>query len=82
LFKLFRLFWWMGVQPLLWWLFDFNILKWNPVSSPVTIWFRNSSPSSWYYSKKKSKPKPFSAFCVHPWTFLEPILCKTCDSLA
>jgi hypothetical protein len=28
-----------------------------------TIWLRNSSPSLWYRSKK-SKPKPFSAFCA------------------
>jgi hypothetical protein len=33
-------------------------------------------------SKSKSKPKPFSAFCAHPWAFSEPILCNTCDSLA
>jgi hypothetical protein len=30
-----------------------------------------------------NKSKPFSAFCVHQWAFLEPILIKkTCDSLA
>jgi hypothetical protein len=32
-------------------------------------------------NKYLQKPKPFSAFCAHPWTFLEPILQKTCDSL-
>jgi hypothetical protein len=31
---------------------------------------------------KKSKLKPSSAFCVHPWVFSESILHKTCDSLA
>jgi hypothetical protein len=31
---------------------------------------------------KTSKRKPFSAFCAHPWAFSEPILSKTCDSLA
>jgi hypothetical protein len=48
--------------------FGFNIHKWNHVSSPVThmMWLRNSSPYSWYHSKK-SKPKSFSAFCVHTW---------------
>jgi hypothetical protein len=35
-----------------------------------------------WYRSKKSKPKPFSAFCVHPWAFSELILRKTCDSLA
>jgi hypothetical protein len=52
------------------------------VSSPVThmMWLRNSLPSLWYCSKN-SKLKPFSTFCVHPWAFLGPILCKTCDSL-
>jgi hypothetical protein len=30
---------------------------------------------------RKSKSKPFSAFCEHPWEFLEFILRKTCDSL-
>jgi hypothetical protein len=31
---------------------------------------------------KKSKPKPFSAFRVHPRAFSEPVLLKNCDSLA
>jgi hypothetical protein len=31
---------------------------------------------------KRSRLKPFSAFCVNPWEFLEPFLCKTYDSLA
>jgi hypothetical protein len=31
---------------------------------------------------KQSKLKPFSAFCVHPWAFSEPISHKTYDSLA
>jgi hypothetical protein len=53
------------------------------VSSPVTptMWLRNSSPSLLYHSQR-SKPKPFSALCAHPWVFLEPILRKTCASLA
>jgi hypothetical protein len=53
------------------------------VSSLVTcmMWLRNSSSSMWYHSKK-SKPKPFSAFCVHPWAFSEPMLHTTCASLA
>jgi hypothetical protein len=53
------------------------------VSSPVThtMWLKYSSPSFWYHFKK-SKPKPFSAFCTHPWAFLNPIWGKTCDRLA
>jgi hypothetical protein len=37
------------------------------VSLPVThmMWLRNLSPSLWYRCKK-SEPKPFSVFCVHP----------------
>jgi hypothetical protein len=31
------------------------------------------------FALKKSKTKPFSAFCVHPWAFSEPTLHKTCD---
>jgi hypothetical protein len=31
---------------------------------------------------KGSQAKPFSAFCAHLWAFLEPILHRTCDSLA
>jgi hypothetical protein len=31
---------------------------------------------------RKSKLKPFSVFSVNPWAFSEPILSKTCDSLA
>jgi hypothetical protein len=31
---------------------------------------------------KKSKLKPFSAFCAHQWAFSEPILHKIYDSLA
>jgi hypothetical protein len=34
-----------------------------------------------WYSSKKSKPKPFSAFSAHPWAFSEPILRKNCDTL-
>jgi hypothetical protein len=34
------------------------------------------------YHSKKSKSKPFSAFCTHLWEFLKPILHKTCDCLA
>jgi hypothetical protein len=54
------------------------------VSSPVTrtVWLRNTSTSLWDHSKKSSKPKPFFAFCTHPRVFSEPILLKTCDSLA
>jgi hypothetical protein len=50
--------------------------------SPFTrmMWLRNSLPSLWYHSEK-SKLKPFFAFRAHLWAFLEPILCKTCDSL-
>jgi hypothetical protein len=32
-------------------------------------------------STKKSKPKPFSAFCAHKWAIAEPIMRKTWDSL-
>jgi hypothetical protein len=55
----------------------------KPTFHPVTrtMWLRNLSPSLWYRSKK-SKPKPFSTFCAHPWAFSEPILSKTCDSPA
>jgi hypothetical protein len=45
-----------------------------------TMWLRNSLPSLWYHSKKV-KAEAILSFCVHPWTFLEPILCKTCDSV-
>jgi hypothetical protein len=31
---------------------------------------------------KMSKPKPFPALCAQLWAFSQPILCKTCDSLA
>jgi hypothetical protein len=33
-------------------------------------------------SVKLSNLRQFSAFYVHPWPFLEPILLKTCDSVA
>jgi hypothetical protein len=53
------------------------------VSSPVThtMWLRNSSPSLLYRSKK-CQSQSHSVFRVCPWEFLEPILCKICDSLA
>jgi hypothetical protein len=55
----------------------------NQVSSPLTqtMWLRNSSPALWYCSKK-SQSWNHSVFCAHPWAFSEPILHKTCDSLA
>jgi hypothetical protein len=34
------------------------------------------------YRSKKSKPKPFCAFCAHSWVFSEPMLRKICDSPA
>jgi hypothetical protein len=40
------------------------------------------SPSLWYHPTRKSRLKPLSAFYVHQRAFPEPILCKTCDSLA
>jgi hypothetical protein len=53
------------------------------ISLSVThmLWLRNTLPSSCHCSKK-SKPKPFSVFSVHTPAFSEPILCKTCDSMA
>jgi hypothetical protein len=83
LFKLFWLVWWMCVPPLLWMLFGFSIHNWNPGLTSCYVYYviEKSLPSLWYRSKK-SKLKPFFAFCVHPWAFLEPtFLCKTCDNL-
>jgi hypothetical protein len=84
LFKLFRLVWWMCAHPLHWLLSYFNIHKWNPgliacyscdvIEKFIAIFV----VGLW----KKSKPKLFSAFCAHPWAFSEPVLRKTCDSLA
>jgi hypothetical protein len=50
------------------------------ILSPVTCMMslKNSLPYLWY-CYKKWKPKPFSAFCMHPWAFLEPITRKTWD---
>jgi hypothetical protein len=46
-----------------------------------TVWLKNSSPSLWHHYEK-SKSKPLSAFCAHPWAFSESILHKTCGSLS
>jgi hypothetical protein len=35
-----------------------------------------------WYRWKRSKPTPFTAFCVQPWAYSEPIFHKTYDSLA
>jgi hypothetical protein len=80
----FWLVWWMCMHPLLLLLFGFNIQKWNPgfityysynvIEIFITIFMVSLL--------KKSKLKPFSAFCGHPWAFLETFLNKTCDSLA
>jgi hypothetical protein len=80
LFKVFRLVWWMCVHPLLWLLLVSTFTNETQVSwpDPLTMWLRNSSPSLWYRSKK-SKPKPFSAFCAHLWAFSESTLRETCD---
>jgi hypothetical protein len=44
----------MCMHPLLWLLFNFNLHKWNCISSPVTymMWLRNSSPFLWCHSKE------------------------------
>jgi hypothetical protein len=72
----------MCVHPLLWLLFGFNIKQIKPR-------FHHPLWHDWEIhchlcgiTLKRSKPKPFSAFCVHPWAFAEPILPKTYDSLA
>jgi hypothetical protein len=72
------------VHPPLWLLFGFNIHKWNPgfiACYPYNV-IEKFIAISVVSLKKKSKPKPFFVFCVHPWAFLEPTLCKTCDRLA
>jgi hypothetical protein len=78
LFKIVQLLWWMCVHQRLWLLFDFNIHKWD--SSFITCYSYNVSEkfiAIFVISLYKSKPKPFSAFCAHPWEFSEPILRKT-----
>jgi hypothetical protein len=45
----------------------------------VCTHFFGCSFVSLLYHSKKSMPKPFSAFCAHPWAFWEPVLRKTCD---
>jgi hypothetical protein len=71
LFKLFWLAWWMCVSTALtalW--FHHLLLMW----CDWEIYHHLSG-----ITLQKSKPNPFSVFCVHPWAFSEPILCKTCD---
>jgi hypothetical protein len=79
LFKLFWLLWWMCASTAL-----------------TALWFQHSQMKPRFHhlllmwcdhhlcsiTLKKTKPKPFSAYCAYPRTFLEKILCKTCDSLA
>jgi hypothetical protein len=71
----------MSVHPLLWLLFGFSIDKWNPDFITCYLYDIIMKFIAIFVSiaLKKSKPKLFSAFCMHPWAFAEPILCKTWD---
>jgi hypothetical protein len=89
MFKLFQLVWWMCVHPLLWLLFGFNITNKTLVSSPVTcmMWLRNSSPSSWYHSKKSQSQSHSLCFVCTLEHFHNPpctklvIALPNCDNL-
>jgi hypothetical protein len=83
LFKLFRLIWLACVPPLLWLPSGFNTHERTP---GFITWYSynviEKLISIFVYRSKKLKAEAIYAFCAHPWAFLEPILRKTCDSLA
>jgi hypothetical protein len=78
LFKLLRFFWWMCVHPLLWLLtalwFQYPQMKprFNHLLLVRCDWEIHRHLCG--IAPRKSKPKPFSAFCAHPWAFSEHIL--------
>jgi hypothetical protein len=83
LFKLFRLVWWMcasTASTALW--FQHLLMKPGFItcySCGVIEKFIAMFVVSLYRSESRSQPL---RFCAHPWAFSEPILLKTCDSLA
>jgi hypothetical protein len=70
----------MCVHLLLWLPFGFNMHKWNP--GFITCDWEICHHLCGITVKKYTKRNPFSVFCAHLWAFSEPILHRTCDSVA
>lgn len=72
----------MFACPLLRLLFGFNIYESNPCFIGCYSYDELRDILSFVcYNAKKSKQKPFSAFCGHPSAFFETMSLKTSDIL-